>query len=351
MRIQNDPPLDLTYCLNVHPGESWQDNLSAIEGPALAVRRQVCPDRPFGLGLRLSRQAAQTLSRPDQLRALEDFLRRHDLYVFTINGFPYGQFHGTVVKEDVYRPDWATSQRRDYTILLANILAALLPEGQTGSISTVPGSYKRWVRDPQHVGQMCQMLAETAMHLAKIRDLAGKDIALALEPEPDCFLETTAETIAFLAGPLLVEGAAHLQGRYGLGRPAAQELLRRHVGVCFDTAHLAVQFEDLAASLRRLRAEGIAVSKIQLSSALTVRPGPGAIEELSAFQDGVYLHQVRALLVGGGAASFRDLPEALAAAPGQSDVAEWRVHFHVPLFFQGAGHLGATSSLLTGEFA
>ena len=60
-----------------------------------------------------------------------------NLYVFTINGFPYGCFHGARVKENVYVPDWRTPERRDYTNLLADILADLLPRNLTVQIFRV----------------------------------------------------------------------------------------------------------------------------------------------------------------------------------------------------------------------
>ena len=38
-------------------------------------------------------------------------LRDTDTYVFTLNGFPYGAFHATRVKEHVYLPDWRDRRR------------------------------------------------------------------------------------------------------------------------------------------------------------------------------------------------------------------------------------------------
>ena len=46
---------------------------------------------------------------------------RSGLYVFTINGFPYGPFHGQPVKAAVYRPDWREAERGRYTADLAEL--------------------------------------------------------------------------------------------------------------------------------------------------------------------------------------------------------------------------------------
>ncbi|HDZ21264.1 hypothetical protein LCGC14_0181780 [marine sediment metagenome] len=350
MRIQSDPPVHLTYCLNVHPGESWAENVAAIRTFAIAVRDRVAADKPFGLGLRLSALAAGQLAEAAALSEFRMFLDRENLYVFTINGFPYGQFHDTAVKDSVYAPDWRTAERRDYTIAMAEVLAQLLPEGVTGSISTVPGSYKPWIQGDDDVRQMVEMLCDTAARLDAIARRSGREIVLALEPEPDCFIENTDETIAFFNGPLREHGCRYLADRHGLDQADAARVIGRHVGVCFDTSHLAVEFEDLAASLVSLAAAGVRIGKVHLSAALEARANAAARSQLREFCDPVYLHQVKSRGAGGEVVSYPDLPDALDADTDQSSQT-WRVHFHVPLFFEGSGELASTNSLLTGELA
>ena len=310
MLIQRQPPLHLTYCLNIHPGETWAENFAAIREKAMAVKARVSPDRPFGLGLRLGHSAAESLVAEARLADLRTFFKDNGLYAFTINGFPYGQFHGTRVKEKVYAPDWRTPQRREYTNLLATILAALLPEGIHGSISTVPGSFKPWIHDESDVQAMAANLAACA------ESLADTNICLALEPEPGCFLETTDETIHFLTEQI-------------------PDSARRHIGVCFDTCHMAVQFEKVTHSLQRYLDAGIRVAKVQLSAA-----AEETAKGLNRFIDTVYLHQTKAKRRDGSFAYWNDLP----AIPDQ-DIERFRVHFHVPLF---AGH--STAAELTPEF-
>lgn len=314
MKIQDHPPLHLTYCLNVHRGEAWEDCLAAIGRYALKVRDRVGRGRAFGLGLRLGHLAANQLARPAARKAFKEFLQQENLYVFTVNAFPYGQFHQTAVKENVYSPDWRTAERRDYTNLVADILADLLPEGVDGSISTVPGSYKAWITSQADTTTMCQGIAQSLMHLEAIHRRTGKRICLALEPEPDCTVETTGEVVEFI---------------HTMMAPRMDASLLSYLGVCFDTSHMAVEFEDLADSLSQLAAANVPVAKIHLSSALRVSPTPAAMERLRAFCDPVYLHQVKAT-VGGRVVSYRDLPDALAAA-GETPMEEMRVHFHVPV--------------------
>jgi len=353
MRISTDPPLHLTYCLNVHPGETWADNLAAIRNHALRVRTRVAPCEPFGLGLRLSAKAAKELASPTAMSEFRKFLAGENLYVFTINGFPYGQFHDAAVKQNVYSPDWRTARRRDYTIDMSNVLAELLPEGVTGSISTVPCSYKPWIAGARDVRQMVEMLCDAVAHLAEIHRRRGREIVLAPEPEPDCSIETTAEAIAFFSGPLVEFGAGYLADKLATTSSAAEQLIHRHLGLCFDTSHLAVEFEDLTAAVNSLAAAGIRIAKVHLSAALQAAPSPAARRQLKAFCDPVYLHQVKVRSPDGRITSCADLPAALAAADAKdADPADqWRIHFHVPLFFERLGELSSTSWLLTRDFA
>lgn len=350
MLLQNYPQLHLTYCLNIHPGESWGENFAAIKKHVPAVRDQLAKDKQFGLGLRLSAQAARELADPRRMAEFRDFLCDQALYVFTINGFPYGQFHGTKVKENVYRPDWQDPLRRDYTILLADILAGLLPEGVSGSISTVPCSYKSWINSPQQVQAMAFSLANVAAHLAEINHCSGRDICLALEPEPDCYIGTVDEAVQFFQGPLLKHGTEHLAS-LGLGSAKAQKCIQRHLGICLDTAHAAVEFEVLTQNIQCLTKAGIRIGKIQLSAALSLEPTAPALTRLEDFVDTVYLHQVRSRSSDGTVVSYPDLPEALKSQKKDSSKTdELRVHFHVPLFCDNIKPLSSTAPQMTDEF-
>lgn len=348
MRLGTNPPTHLTYCLNIHPGETWDEHLKAIMHKTLAVCSAVKPDGPFGLGLRLGNNSADELLTANALNLFADMCKSENLYVFTINGFPYGQFHGTSVKQDVYRPDWREDARYEYTMKLATILARLLPDGVTGSISTVPGSYKRWIRNDGDILSMVDRLARSAAQLAAIRRQSGKDICLALEGEPDCFIETTAEACEFLGDYLLRHGTPIVKDIIGCDSKEASKILRHHICTCLDVAHAAVQFEDPAECLRQYARQGVRVGKIQLSAALEAKATEQARQRLAEFADSVYLHQVKARRSDGHITSFMDLPDALRSPVDDQEI--WRVHFHVPLFFKSWSGLSSTSGDILGGF-
>lgn len=334
MLIRPTPPLHLTYCLNVHPGETWEACDRAMREHTLRLRERVAPGRPFGLGLRLGARAARELARRHHIAAFQDFLREHNLYVFTINGFPYGRFHEGPVKTSVYQPDWRDPERFAYTELLAVLLAALLPRGARGSISTVPLSFREWIGGRGQVDAMVDALARLAERLDRIQEETGREVHVGLEPEPACLLETTEETVAFFRDRLFTHRAA--------------DALRRRIGVCFDTCHVALQFEDLAEAWDRYVDAGILISKVQLSAALACRAADAAL--LAPFDEPVYLHQTHVRDAKGRVRRWTDLPAARDALAGLGPADDVRVHFHVPMHWAGTDRLRSTRDTLTDAF-
>lgn len=335
MQIDPAARIDLTYCTNIHSADGWAAVLANLRRYAPALKARLAPHRTFGVGLRLSAREAAELRAPDTLSTFRAFLDEEGLYVAIINGFPYGPFHGTAVKAAVYAPDWRHRARVDYTLDLVHILARLLPPDMDGGISTVPISYKAWMGNgtADDWSAVVRNLAEIALAMHRAGEERGCRLHLDIEPEPDCVIETTNETIAFFERRLLTEGIHVLAPTVG-GVAAAERLLREHIRVCFDCCHVSVEHEDPIAALRCLSAAGIAVGRVQLSSALRVDMprDPDAAAAVSArlgpFADATYLHQVICRHDDHRLEHAMDLDRALAAMmPG-----EWRVHFHVPLF-------------------
>lgn len=332
----------LTYCTNIHPAQTWPEVAAALSTYVPAVKAGLDVAGPLGVGLRLSAEAAATLQTPAALDALRGLLDAHGLYVFTINGFPYGRFHGAPVKAAVYLPDWTEPERASYTDDLAAVLVAVLPDGVTGSISTVPGGFEV---PPARVEALASALVDQAARLWGLAERTGKTVTLALEPEPCCFLETIDQAVRFftehLFGPSAVRRFA---AATGLHRSDAAVMLRRHLGLCLDTCHAAVEFESASGTLAALAGAGITIAKAQLSSGLRVpQMNAAAAAALADFAEDTYLHQVVEQRAG-TLARWLDLPEALAAWDGSA--VEWRVHFHVPIFVETLPAFSTTSGFL-----
>ena len=336
----------LTYCTNIHAGETWDEIFSRLQANLPAIKAEASPDAALGVGLRLSAIAAKTLSASNRLDEFQAFLADGGYYVFTINGFPYGPFHGQRVKEQVYQPDWSHEERLAYSDGMAGLLAAILPEGMDGSISTVPGTFKPLASEPGIIEHITDHLLRHAAKLVDIERTTGKTIALALEPEPYCFLETIEETVSYFEKHLFAPNACRrLGGLTGLSSSAADAALRRHLGVCYDVCHAAVEYEDPACSIEALNAAGIAIPKIQLSAALRIPEVTEDVNEaLKGFAEPVYLHQVIERHAD-GLTRYLDLPDALAALD-QALGSEWRVHFHVPIFLDELQHFSTTQDFL-----
>jgi len=235
----------LSYCSNIHPGESWDEVKQNLESHIPAIKMALSPDAPFGIGLRLSAAAVEELSDTRKLAQFKLFLEQNNCYVFTINGFPYGPFHGTRVKEDVYLPDWKNSERVRYTNQLADTFATILPAGLTGSISTVPGAFKSSVKNESDIQLMAKHLIDHVAHLVKLEASSNQTIVLALEPEPCCFLETIDESVEFFTQYLFSDSAAaQLSVDVEADMDSCKALLRKHLTLCLDLCHAAVEFED-----------------------------------------------------------------------------------------------------------
>src|SRR6266496_39168 len=181
--------LHLAYCTNVHRGETWAEMFDALKTHTLAVRQRVCPQKPYAIGLRLSNRAAHELKDRALLLEFQHWLSRNSCYVFTINGFPFGQFHGERIKEQVYMPDWTSQDRLVYTNLLFDLLSQLVPAGVEGSVSTVPCGCKELVSGPQELTLIRTDIWRCVEHIARLSAQTGRKLHLALEPEPLCLLE------------------------------------------------------------------------------------------------------------------------------------------------------------------
>jgi len=354
MRLDHLPgDVHLTYCTNIHAGESWDEVRESLEAHLPRIKAAVSPNAPLGLGLRLSAVAAETLSEPAAFDELRAFLADQNLYVFTINAFPYGPFHGTRVKEDVYQPDWLAPERLTFTDRTAEILAKLLPERLIGSISTVPGTFKAVAAArPDAPRVMADAMARHAATLVTLQRRTGREIVLALEPEPCCFLETIEEAVAFFRDHLHTDTSAAIVAQAtGLSISQAHAALRRHLGLCYDICHGAVEYEDPADAFARFAAAGIRVAKLQLSSALRLPSVDTTTEKtLSEFDDGVYLHQVVERR-NGTLTRHVDLAPAFAALRAGRAGGEWRVHCHVPVFLEIAGSFHSTQPTLKAALA
>ena len=315
----------ITYCTNIHPGESWDETFRELATHLPEIRTAVSPDTPFPVGLRLSSRAAHELDAADP-GLLRDWMEQHGMFVPTINGFPFGSFHTPPVKERVYLPDWRHGERAAYTRRLAGLLDRWLPEGVVGSVSTVPVAWRTGFRDNDYAAVRDNLLS-LLDHLDGLRQRSGKLIVLALEPEPGCLLETAGDVAAFFER---------------MDFPAQ---LRPGLGVCIDCCHHAVGFEEPAALFSQLAAAGIMVAKLQVSSAPRLfSPTP---EQLALFDEPCYLHQVVIRAADGTLTRYDDLPGALAsrsAAAGE----EWRIHFHVPVFNETCGEFDTTRAFIEG---
>ncbi|WP_168565456.1 metabolite traffic protein EboE [Crateriforma spongiae] len=321
------------YCTNVHAGtdlESIRENLIRYSLPV----RDLVGGQSLGVGLWIPNDASKELIDGGAAEFAE-FLRSRRLAAFTINGFPFSNFHQDVVKHDVYSPAWWDDARLEYTRRLAAILAVILDESQTvGSISTLPIG---WGKSPgdEKIHRAGANLRAMADSLEKLESTSGRRIVLAIEPEPGCYLDTVGDCLAFFEKEL------------------PDESHRRYITVCHDVCHSAVMMEDQRDVLSRLATAGIGVGKVQVSSAIladweSMATGRRheAIDQLRDFAEDRYLHQTGRKKSDGSFELVEDLPGLLDGLPTDGDPVagdqRWVIHFHVPIFLERFRHLSTT---------
>ena len=343
----------LTYCTNIHAGESWPDHIAALQQNFPAIKNEVSPNAKMAIGLRLSNIASLELIKKEELQSFKRWLQANDSYVFTMNGFPYGGFHNTVVKDQVHAPDWTTNDRVEYTRRLLIILTELLPENMDGGVSTSPLSYRHWFKTTEELATARQTATKNILlitnDLITISKKTGKILHLDIEPEPDGILETGAEFIEWFQEDLLAEGTKQIAATFSVSDEDAEKMIKQHVCLCYDICHFAIGYEPHAEIIQQLQQAGIKVGKIQISAALKVLL-PEEIsyrskvkDAFAAFNESTYLHQVIALKKDSDFLRYPDLPQALEDIENSS-VKEWRAHFHVPIFEKDFGLLQSTQS-------
>lgn len=317
LRHPDGTVVHLGYGTNVLPAEDVDGLVRQVQTYGDRLRRHLDTDR-VGLGMWLPAAAARTLAADlGAVERLREAIDAHGVEIVTLNAFPYAAFQDEVVKKRVYHPTWAEQARLDYTLDVARVLAALLPEDAArGSISTLPLAWRApWLADRQsHAELHLKTLAEG---LAEIEAETGRTVRVAFEPEPGCVIETIAEAVERL-----------------------DSVDRERIGVCLDLCHLAVGFESVPDALARLDAAGLDVVKVQPAAALVVDDpaAPEARAALAAYAEDRFLHQVRQR-VGSRLAARDDLPDALEGRRPLDDRSPWRVHFHVPVHADPAGPL------------
>jgi hypothetical protein len=350
----------LTYCTNIHAGENWPDHFAELQNNFPSIKEKLSPNNPMGIGLRLSNEASIELIKKKNLSDFKNWLRTQDAYLFTMNGFPYGGFHHTIVKDQVHSPDWTTDERVDYTIRLFHILAALIPADLDGGVSTSPLSYRHWFKTAEQLTVARETSTKNIIiiikNLIEIHKSTGRLLHLDIEPEPDGLLETGTEFIEWFENDLLPAGIPIIKSKFNVSKQHAEDLIKEHLRLCYDVCHFAIGYEPHNQIIDEILKRGIKIGKIQISAALKAKMDSSENNRKSIkqsfekFNEPTYLHQVIAKTADGKLLRYPDLTEALNDNE-RPLVQEWRAHFHVPIFVEKFGLLSSTQDEITEVLA
>lgn len=313
----------LGYCTNVHRGNTFHAVLENIR----TICAPICKENSFeiGAGLWLSNEASIEVNIPK----LKDTLREYNVEVFTLNGFPFGDFHSEIVGHDVYEPNWSHPNRLEYTMRLATILAKIT-RGKEAGISTLPLG---WNADFFKDKDAARMLQKCVKQLAELEDTTGVCIHVDIETEPGCRLQRSEELAKFV------------NTYFG-----DDEQARKYLRVCHDTCHGAVMHESAEEACSNYKQAGLRIGKVQLSSAIEIEITDAnrtvCVTDLQSITEPKYLHQTT--ILNDHCLTFY---ENLTEVPLDNPSGIWRVHFHVPIHLELIGALGTTQKNLKEDIA
>jgi len=337
----------LTYSTLVHPGDTWTDMKTSLQTYLPEVKKRFSPDAPMGVSLRLANASVvELLAKPEERKWLRNYLIEQDLYVYTVNAFPYGPFKGQEVKAEVYEPDWTTDARTKYTMNVADILAEVTGSDVEPTIQTAPLAFRPKVTLPEYVAAFNENIYKVIAHLMQLEKRTGRRVKLALEPEPFCHLETIPETVTYFKETIYSLVAAERISKLS-GQPLAEVFgaTRRYLGVVLDICHQSVEFENITEDIALLSEAGIPIFKLQEAAALQVESvTPEIVAELKKYTGTIYLSQTTELR-NGKLTRFLNLEDAIKAweaDPAPDEPREWRTHFHVPVFLKDLGPFQTT---------
>ena len=334
----------LTYSTLVHPADDWEQLYNSLVTYLPKVKERIAGNKAFGVCLRLSAKTAAMLAGSAAERdKLKKFLADNNMYVYTVNAFPYGAFKGTVVKEQVYEPDWRSEERTRYTINVADVLADVGAPGMALSIQSAPLGFKPRVTGDDVVKSYTDHVLRVVAHLIALQARTGRTVQLALEPEPYCFLETTDETIDYFTKHLYSGAAAEKLAKLAhIPISEANEALRRHLGIVYDICHQAVEYENISESLQKLVDAGIPVFKLQEAAALHIpEVTQPVVDTLKRYAKTIYLTQTLEKK-DGKITKFLNVDDAISAFEKNPGPREWRTHIHVPVFLDDLGQFRTT---------
>lgn len=328
--------MNIGYCTNIHQGTTLAEILANLQSHAVPVKQAVCPDEPMGIGLWLPAVAVKETLADGQWQRLKEFLDEHQLVPHTFNAFPFDDFHQSVVKQQVYRPDWTSSERLAYTKDVATLMSKLLPPGSQGTISTLPIGWSPMdVPNPETFNTSRNLMLECISALKEIHQQSGQQLCLCVEPEPGCILQTSSQTCDFL-------------NWYLLNDANNAEEIRKYVGVCHDICHAAVMFESQTEALDRYRQADIPIAKVQISSAMqsdfdsSAEDQAQKLEALRKFDEPRYLHQTTIKTAQPPLQYFDDLFLAIRVQQTEEFEGQLRTHFHVPIHLETVETLRTT---------
>jgi hypothetical protein len=322
--------VDLSYCTNIHFGESWEEVFYILKFHSRKLRNAFLKMDQFGIGLRLSNSSIINLSKSSFFFDFLFWLKINNFYIKSVNGFPYSFFGSNYIKDNVYLPDWSNFKRYIYSRRIIILFSNFLNKNNFGGISTLPLSYKYFFCNYSYNNLYIKSIKYLYSLLILLNDIYVNNkifIHLDIEPEPDCVVSNTLDYINFFKKWLLDRIILYFL------KKKIHMFILNYFRICFDICHSSVEFESICQSFNSIFLFNIKFGKFQISSSLK-------IDKMNFYNSYVfsylpetpYIHQVYGKTFYDNIITYKDISLAHILLY-KKKIVEYRIHYHVPIFF------------------
>ncbi len=284
----------LTYCSNIFKEKTLYDLLEKIEKYAFFLRKTF-KKKWVGLSLCMSNKLIIELHEFKKLIFFGKWLKRHNFYLSSLNGFVYKVFHKKKIKENIYYPDWTSKNRNLYTKKLIMLLVHMKTGFNNSSISTMPISFRNWCKkkDRKYIFFRSSVnILDILNYLVMLNKKKKCFIHLDIEPEPFCLIESFENFLNFYFKWLIPNLNFCLYISY---IKRSLYYLKKYINLCYDICHFSVNYYNHDKIISSILKNKLKVGKVQVSSALEVFPDCNnktiIINELFFLTKSKFLHQ------------------------------------------------------------
>ncbi len=317
----------ITYCSNIFKEKNTKKLINKLNEYIFFIKKKL-KIKKISLGLCLSNEIVKNLLKYENAENFTNWLKYNQIYLSSINGFVYQNFHTRHIKEKIYYPDWSSLKRLNYTQKIIDFLLKIQNNTNDISISTLPISFKNWMnnRNKKYIYFYSSInFIKIVKKLISIK----KYIHIDIEPEPGCLIESIQEFYNFYY--------KWLKKIYMQNKNNKYSNLKKHITLCYDICHALVSYDSYQNIIKKIK-----IGKVQISSAIEIINNDtnriSNINELSFLNESNFLHQNTTIDKNNKIIKKNIDINLLINKPIPLDT-KTRIHCHMPIYLKKYNNL------------